>query len=491
MLRLPGEWFDATPRSRYTACFFQIKRMNLLNRLVIFPVVAGLGTMLVPLSACAGGLAFDAAGNLFESHGHAIFKFTPDGAKSTFATGLKNSSSLACDTKGNFFASDTGSQSIYKFAPDGKKSTFATDVRACAMAFDRSGSLFVGQGPSASQLDHENGHLAGVIFKFAADGTKSTFVSGLGNPMGLAFDGAGNLFVVDSAVMAGGPRPILKFNPDGAKTTFATGLHDPRALAIDATGNVYVADVTAPNTSSHAILKFSPGGTKSTFTSALGDNWDWDLAVDRSGNVFVWNGHAVLKIDSSGATTTFASDWVSPDKQWEYKLVYGNSPEIKFPEIVKANTTQVVLGLDKELEVSSPEQLIWAPDSKRFAFTYSSPPYARHMTYVTVAFYQFRGEKWIQLRSPVDTPSNRTQAVQLAKEHLSRDAYPRHAKPFSDVLVAREWTDANTATLYAHSSWDGSDTSADFLFTLKFDAEGDWKIVKMHRLSAKEVEEEQ
>jgi hypothetical protein len=28
-----------------------------------------------------------------------------------------------------------------------------------------------------------------------------------------------------------------------------------------------------------------------------------------------------------------------------------------------------------------------------------------------------------------------------------------------------------------------------FLFTLKFDAKGNWKIIKMHRLSKKELEE--
>src|SRR4029077_18530013 len=54
---------------------------------------------------------------------------------------------------------------------------------------------------------------------------------------------------------------------------------------------------------------------------------------------------------------TFASDWVSPDKQWEYKFA-----DNKFPEIVKTGTTQVVLGLDKELDVPSAQRasrLIW------------------------------------------------------------------------------------------------------------------------------------
>jgi sugar lactone lactonase YvrE len=38
---------------------------------------------------------------------------------------------------------------------------------------------------------------------------------------------------------------------------------------------------------------------------------------------------------------------------------------------------------------------------------------------------------------------------------------------------------------------DGAVTEASFLFTLKFDAKGNVKIVKMRRLSAKELEEEQ
>ena len=36
-----------------------------------------------------------------------------------------------------------------------------------------------------------------VIYKFAPDGTRSTFASGLFTPEGLAFDSAGNLFEAD------------------------------------------------------------------------------------------------------------------------------------------------------------------------------------------------------------------------------------------------------------------------------------------------------
>ena len=38
---------------------------------------------------------------------------------------------------------------------------------------------------------------------------------------------------------------------------------------------------------------------------------------------------------------------------------------------------------------------------------------------------------------------------------------------------------------------DGAVTEASFLFTLKFDDAGNWKIVKTHQMSKKELEEEQ
>ena len=313
--------------------------------------VVGFVIILTSISPHASNLAFDAAGNLFVGDGHSVFKYTPDGTKSTFANGLRMPLGLCFDGKGNLFVSDGAAntarsqRSILKFGPNGRKSTFVSGISSFGMAFDRSGNLFVSDNVRQAEKNS--------IFRFTPDGTKSTFVSGIGNPGDLAFVGAGNLFVVDFPVMAGSGGPILKFSPDGTSSTFANGLHGPDALAIDATGNVYVAEVTAADASSHAILKFSPNGTKSPFTSALGAGWDWGLAVDRSGNVFVWNGHAVLKIDSSETPSTFASDWVSPDKQWEYKLVDGNSPEVKFPEIVKDGTTQVVLDLDKELKVST------------------------------------------------------------------------------------------------------------------------------------------
>jgi sugar lactone lactonase YvrE len=439
-------------------------------------IAAGLGIVLACTGAQAGGLAFDAAGNLFVASEHSVFKYTPDGTKTTFAEGLKYPLGLCFDDKGSLFVSDgaataaTSQRAILKFSPTGRRSTFASGISSVGLACDRSGSLLVSQGNS--------------ILKFSPTGAKSTFVSGLGNPIDVALDGGGNCFVEDMAVSdARIGRSILKFSPDGTKSTFAIGLKDPTALAADPLGQIYVS-VTAPDNSSHTILRFAPDGTRSTLSSALADGVR-SLAVDRSGNVFVWNGHAILKIDSSGTPSTFASDWVSPDKQWEYKLA-----DNRFPELVKTATTQVALGLDKELEVPFAQSAKWSPDSKRLGINYS-PPHAPHTSYETIAFFQLRGDKWMALPLPVDDTSNLSQLAQLTRELFPKSAKPRNCAPDVDVLSLRNWTAADTAILYAPCfARRSGELAAGLLFTLRFDEAGNWKILDAHWLSKNELDNE-
>jgi sugar lactone lactonase YvrE len=426
------------------------------------------------INASANSIAFDSAGNLFLADAKSVSKVAVDGTKSTFSADLKDPLGLTFDGKGNLFVSDIATDSIYKFTPEGKKSTFARGISSFGLACDRAGNLFV---------SHEHS-----IFKFTPEGKKSTFVSGLGNALDMAFDEAGNLFVVEQAIVSGSGRSILRFGPDGTKNIFAPGLDDPGEVAVDGAGNVLVTVVTAADASTRAILKFGPDGAKSTFTSAVGATTPSGLAVDRSGNVFVSNEHSILKFDSSGTPSTFASDLVSPNKQWEYRCV-----DRQWPEIVKAGTTQIVLDLVEDQSVPHAESatVIWAPDSKRFAFNYS-PPHRSHSSYETIALYQLRDDKWVALPSPLDETSELAQVAQLAGARFPKSRYPRRAELLRDILKVRSWTDSNTAVLYSHAIWVGSgsrDTKVAFLFTLKFDADGKSKIIKTQELQAKDIED--
>jgi uncharacterized protein YecT (DUF1311 family) len=491
----------------------RLKRMKFMNKPFTSLIIAGLGTILFSASAQAARLAFDAAGNLFVPHGDSVLKFTSDGKRSTFASGLNDANDMAFDDKGNLFVRD--GNTIFKFTPEGVKSTFASGVVPetyepyhvaevfTNLALDRSGNLFVAE------------HVSGSILKFTPDGKKSTFASGV-SPYKMAVDGAGNLFVTQDvssnlfvkrdvspsifkftpegkkSTLASGVSPdkmavdgagnlfaadgntIFKFTPDGKKSTFATGIN-PGDLVFDRAGNLFVTD---PGIDS--ILKFTPDGKKSTF----GISYPGELAFDAAGNLFVFESASdlIFKFTPDGTRSTLVSDRVSPDKQWEYHSA---------ARIVKAGTSQTVLDLsESDLENA---KIVWAPDSKRFAFNYKLP--CKHCTYDTIAFYQLRDDKWVALRALVDQASERTQLAQLAKEHLPKSAR-RQGTPNAthDLLKVREWIDANTAILYAYSQWfvgdDQGDLDANFLFTLKFDAEGNWKIVKSHQMSKKEIEKE-
>ena len=92
-----------------------------------------------------------------------------------------------------------------------------------------------------------------------------------------------------------------------------------------------------------------------------------------------------------GATVQPHPSSVSPDKKWEYR------PDESAPKIVKAGTHEVALDLSDQPAGNgfSFATVIWAPDSKRFAFNYG-----QGRTHAT-SLYQLRGDEWITLKAPM------------------------------------------------------------------------------------------
>lgn len=140
-----------------------------------------------------------------------------------------------------------GNSTINVFTPAGVGSVFAsTGLNGpTGIAFDGAGNLYVANWNS------------GTIEKFDSSGNASLFASGLSNPSGLAVDSAGNLYAANY-----GGTTVEKFSPSGVGSLFASGLDNPSGLAFDSAGNLYVA-----NYSNNTIDKFTPAGVGSVFAT--------------------------------------------------------------------------------------------------------------------------------------------------------------------------------------------------------------------------------
>ena len=208
------------------------------------------------------------------------------GSTATFSTPF----GIARDSSGNLFVADSSNHTIRRITPAGNVSTLA------------------GTPGSAG----------------TSDGTGSA--ARFNQPLGIAVDSAGNVFVADT-----GNSLIRKITPAGVVTTAAgvvgisgaqSGAADrslfnqPQGVAVDAAGNVYIAD-----TGNHSIRLLSPSANVATLAGLSrvagnkdgfgGDGWfsqPRSLTIDANGNLIVVDtGNAALRrVTPAGFVTTVA-----------------------------------------------------------------------------------------------------------------------------------------------------------------------------------------
>jgi uncharacterized protein (TIGR03437 family) len=226
--------------------------------------------------------------------GNGLNRFAGDGGLAVGAS-LASPQGLALDSAGNLYIADANNSNIRKVDTNGIITTVAGDS---------------GQGG------------------FAGDGGLATKAL-LENPNALAFDKSGNLYIVDSSnqrirmVSAStgiistiaGTGGLGSIGDGGAaiKATFA----NPDGIAVDSSGNVYIADQFAGR-----IRKFSVGGNITTVAgggSSLGDNIPatqaqlsalHDVAVDTSGNLYIADAfdERIRRVGANGIITTIAGN---------------------------------------------------------------------------------------------------------------------------------------------------------------------------------------
>ena len=202
------------------------------------------------------GIAIDGAGNVYvaDEFNHTIRKVTPDGEVSTLAGSPGASGS----------ADGIGAAARFNF-PDG-------------VASDSAGNVYVAD-PFNNTIRKVTS--AGVVTTLAGSAGATGSVDGNGaaarfsHPLGVATDGADNLYIADSANFT-----VRKITPDGTVSTIAglagvTGSVDstgadarfgfPVHVATDRAGNVYVADQ-----GNDTIRKITIGGQVTTLAGTAG-----------------------------------------------------------------------------------------------------------------------------------------------------------------------------------------------------------------------------
>ena len=188
---------------------------------------------------------------------------TADGSACTSAGGVVGTTASGFDSSGLF-------SSYCVASPVATVTTFATAAgfnNPIGVAFDGDGNLYV--------ADTYNNTIrkvtpAGEVTTFAGSGSSGSddgtgTAAGFGEVMGAAFDGDGNLYVADA-----GNNTIRKITPAGEVTTLAGSagssgsingigpaarFSSPRGVAVDGDGNLYVTD-----TYNSKIRKVTPAG---------------------------------------------------------------------------------------------------------------------------------------------------------------------------------------------------------------------------------------
>jgi hypothetical protein len=254
-------------------------------------------------------VAIDQAGNLYlaDRANSVIRKITQAGYISTYAgTGAAGYSGdggaatsaqlsapwgVAADSTGNLYIADTGNNRIRKVTSAGIISTFA------------------GTG----------------VAGFGGDGAAATSAQ-ISSPYGVAIDSNSNLYIADAGnrrirkVVSGGNittyagNGTAGYSGDGAAASSAE-LNQPMGLAVDSSGNLYIADEN-----NNRVRMIEPNGTISTVAgngnsldsgdgfnaTSAGISAPLNMTVDPAGNLYIAEAARVRWVSTAGVIQTFA-----------------------------------------------------------------------------------------------------------------------------------------------------------------------------------------
>lgn len=309
----------------------------------------------------------DADGILYvaDQGNNRVRKITSDGLVTTLA-GIGTPEGLAIDGEGNVYVGTWGTQDhedIYVIHPDGTAEKFAGLIgrigRGDEISYDGPIDLSIFNDPTGLAIDGEGklfvsdtvsntirriDPVEGMVTTVAGLRDVSGSQDGLGSearfnmPVGMAFDGSGNLVVADRS-----NRTLRKISPAGEVTTIAgvaPGNEDgpaeiarfdrPYGIDVDAGGRVLVVEYY------NHTLRSVDGGVVSTvagkagfadYVDGIGDaarfSYPYDVAVADDGTAYVVDGSRIRSVSTNGEVATLAgnsssgtSDGLGPDARF-------------------------------------------------------------------------------------------------------------------------------------------------------------------------------
>jgi len=306
------------------------------------------------------GVAVDSAGNLYIADfgnnrirkvsggvittvaGIGTMGFSGDGGLATSAQ-LSGSVGVAVDGIGNLYIADKDSERVREVSggviitvAGGGRNQLGGNIPATSallspagVAVDSAGNLYIADYLNNVIRRVSDGVISIVagngFFGFAGDNGPATS-SQLNDPLGVAVDAAGNVYIADSynarirevsegviATVAGNGSPY-GFSGDGDPATSAQ-LNSPAGVAVDSVGDVYIAD-TANNRIrkvSNGVITTVAGNGIAGFSGDNGPatsaelNLPSGIAVDSAGNLYIYDTYnSRIRKVSNGVIATVA-----------------------------------------------------------------------------------------------------------------------------------------------------------------------------------------